>query len=464
MRHLVRVHLPFHVQHASGSYDGCDLSLGGFAIPGCLAAEQTVDREGFVLTFPFVGYNASLQVTARRVYGDRAEPRSGYQICDIDEHQTEVLRRLIRAHLAGQILTVDGLIKPLDPQTKRTRQSPRDVATAERLPGKKRWGRRAAYSVFVALAIVTAGTFAVAAFERLAIVRAEFAAVTAPKLDVLAPANGQLSYGDLLPDGRIARDTLLGKIADPDLAAGLAQARSRHAYTDQLLNIISHQTSGDEARVAEGLDLNGKADLPLTDERIPVDAANRVDTLRARADLNRAALAALEVRTAANSLVSPCDCTVTWSAGDGAWVRTGEPVFTLVRTRPRDVQVEALVPLRSVERIRDHGQAFVRLSGSDSLTSARITLVAVNGEHQPRAGFPEWAAQRPDLARIRLSPTTTIPADAVGRPAEVFFSNTPGLTRILSHASDSLRGIWRKMRTTSDPVNGTGAIVGSAGP
>ena len=83
-RHLVRARLPFQIEHASGTYDGRDISLGGFAIPAIIAAHDTDDRDDFVLSFPFMGYRASIRVTARYVHRDRCEPRSGYQICDID--------------------------------------------------------------------------------------------------------------------------------------------------------------------------------------------------------------------------------------------------------------------------------------------------------------------------------------------------------------------------------------------
>ena len=163
--------------------------------------------------------------------------------------------------------------------------------------------------------------------EKLAIVRAELAAVTAPKIEVRAPATGWLSQNGQLVDGRITKDARLATLTDPDLEAKLSLARSRSSYTDRLLEIIGRDTRGDRGRVLAALNLGHDVVFPPAAARAGAskDAATRVGELRARSALERAAVAALEMRAAANALVSPCDCAVSWAVGDLGHADADEP-------------------------------------------------------------------------------------------------------------------------------------------
>jgi mannuronan synthase len=160
--------------------------------------------------------------------------------------------------------------------------------------------------------------------------------------------------------------------------------------------------------------------------------------LEAMVALEQARVIALEHRLASNRLYAPCACTVFWAAPAGDWVRKSDRLLTLVRTGPSDLLVEALVPLRAAAGIRQHYTGFIELPHSGELIEARVALIALDSERQPRAGFPRWAQEERSLASVLLTPSRTLPSDMIGVPVHVIFSRAPSVTQITARLKTRL--------------------------
>jgi hypothetical protein len=150
-------------------------------------------------------------------------------------------------------------------------------------------------------------------------------------------------------------------------------------------------------------------------------------------------LTALEHRLRSNRLYAPCACTVFWAAPGGDWVHKGDRLFTLVRSDPADLLVEALVPLRSISKIAQHYTAFVELPHSGELIEARVALIALDSERRPRAGFPRWAQEQQSLASVLLRPSQALPDDMIGVPLKVVFTRAPEITLTVANLRTRLR-------------------------
>jgi multidrug efflux pump subunit AcrA (membrane-fusion protein) len=217
----------------------------------------------------------------------------------------------------------------------------------------------------------------------------------------------------------VRRDQLLAEIRDRDLEIELELARARLAEGQRAL-----ESAGSPADSYFG------APPWPTPLQSALAGAERAAELEATIALERARLTALEHRLASNRLYASCACTVFWAAPEGDWVQKGDRLFTLVRTGPSDLLVEALVPLRAVAGIRQHDTGFIELPHSGELIEARVALIALDSERQPRAGFPRWAQEDQNLASVLLRPSRALPRDMIGDPVHVIFSRAPEVTQL----------------------------------
>lgn len=412
-RQFVRVKLPMEVEHRGTTYRGFDISLGGFSVYGHpTIADDAV--EDFVVRLLFRGYALTVKVRAAPVRQVQESNLSGFRIVEIEDDQLEVLRRILRAHLGGQLVTLEGLLVAADSQTAR---GARDAAAAaqSRLSGKALWRQRAWYGAIALATFALLMILATSLFQRFAVLQAEVAAVTAPKLEVRAPADGEIGAHDVRPGDRVTRDQLLAEIRDRDLELERELMRARVAEGEKLL-----------ANPRPGSHFSAPAwPTPLQGDL--ADSERRSD-LAATVGLERARLVALEHRMESNRLYASCECLVFWAAPAGDWVRRGDRLFTLIRAGPSDLLVEALVPLRAATSIRQHDMAFIELPRTGELIEARVALLALDAERQPRAGLPRWAREDQSLASVLLRPSQALPSDMIGVPVEVVFSRVPEVT------------------------------------
>jgi hypothetical protein len=145
---------------------------------------------------------------------------------------------------------------------------------------------------------------------------------------------------------------------------------------------------------------------------------------------------------ASNDIYSPCDCLVAWalSSADGVYINESERIMTLIRTDEDDVLVEALVHMNDISRIDPDQQAYVTLANANQPIRARVRNVALDVERQPRAGFPSWVRQQQNVASVLLVPEEPLPAESVGQPVDVRFTEAP----LLGAASER---IWQGVRS-----------------
>jgi mannuronan synthase len=417
-RQFVRVKLPMEVEHRGATYRGFDISLGGFSVYGHpTIADDAV--EDFVVRLLFRGYALTVKVRAAPVRQVQESNLTGFRIVEIEDDQLEVLRRILRAYLGGQLVTLEGLLVAADIQT--TRGVRAAAAAAEnRLSGKALWRQRAWYGGIALATFALLILLATSLFQRFAMVAAEVAAVTAPKLEVRSPADGEVGPHDLRPDDRVRRDQLLAEIRDRDLELELELVRARVAEAQKLL-----------ANPRPG------SNLPVPSWPTPLQSAlsesEQRSELAATLGLERARLVALEHRIEGNRLYASCDCLVFWAVPAGDWVQRGDRLFTLIRAGPSDLLVEALVPLSAITSIRQHDMAFIELPRTGELIEARVALLALDAERQPRAGLPRSAREDQSLASVLLRPSQALPSDMIGVPVEVVFSRMPEITLLAAN-------------------------------
>ncbi|MGI9435002.1 MAG: hypothetical protein ACR2Q4_09280 [Geminicoccaceae bacterium] len=411
-RQFVRVQLPIEVAHRGAAYPGVDISLTGFSCVGSPAIEDDI-VDSFVLHLLFHGYRLSIAVKAQRVRQIDTQDLSAFQIVEIDDAQTEVLRKVLRAHLSGQLITVDGVLASSDSQTARQAARTAGDTANGTLSGKALWRRR------VWLCGIAFGTCALVVvllaslFERFAVVESTFAAITAPRLDIRAPADGEVRAHDIRPGDWLMRDQPLTQILDRHLDADLELARARLVVAQQLLN--------------SAVTRQGNALLStLLDRRLSVRPQSI--SLQASAGLEQAELNALELRAQANHLYTPCACSVSWAAPTGTWVEKGELLFTLIRTESRELRIEALVPLHAIDRITQDQVAFIMLPNASQLFEARVEHITMDPLRQPRTGLPRWLREDRSQASVLLHLDHTLPSNLIGRPLQVVFSDWPGVT------------------------------------
>ena len=421
-RQFVRVKLPMEIEHRGITYRGFDISLGGFSLVGHPPiADDAV--EDFVVRLLFRGYALTVKVRASPVRQVQSDNLTGFRIVAIEDDQLEVLRKILRAYLGGQLVTLEGLLVAADLQTARTARA----AAQTRLSGQALWRQRAWYGAIALATFALLMVLATSLFERLAVVEAAFAAVTAPRLEIRAPADGEVGGHKLRSGDRVARDQLLVEVRDRDLALELELVRARLGGGQRLLESSRSRPNRQF----------GAPPWPTPLQSTPADPEPARE-LEATVALEQARVVALEHRLASNRLYAPCACTVFWAAPAGDWVGKGDRLFTLVRAGPSDLLVEALVPLRAVAGIGQHYTGFIELPHSGELIEARVALIALDSERQPRAGFPRWAQEDRSLASVLLTPSRTLPSDMIGVPVHVVFSRAPSVTQITARLKTRL--------------------------
>ena len=410
-RQFVRAQLPMEVEHRGATYPGFDISLTGFSCIGSPAIDDDV-VDAFTLHLLFHGYRLTVAVKASRVRQIETEKLNGFQIVEIDDAQAEVLRKILRAHLSGQLITLDGVLTSADSQTaRRTAGSDGDSADSK-LSGLALWRRRMWYGLIATATCALVLILAASLFQRFAVVHSSFATMTAPKLDIGAPAGGEVGMQILVPGDRVRRDQRLVQVRDRHLEADLELAQKRLATERRLLSRARPETDLSS--------LTTIFDLP------PIPASNIA--LEAAVGLGQARLNALEQRLRANSLYAPCDCTVLWAVPTGEWVEKGELLFTLIRTASGDLLVEALVPMRSIDRVSPGQVAFIALPDTTELIEADVTHVTLDPLRRPRAGLPGWLRKDKGLASVLLRPNHRFASNLIGRPMQVIFSDFPAVT------------------------------------
>lgn len=428
-RQHVRVEAPFQVRFEDGhTLPGHDLSLGGFSFHSNKPIEPgTVMPVSLLLMAGSAELIVPVTAKALRSQSER-EGKShevAFEITKINQRHRELLRRIIRSHLSGRYAAVEDLIEKEDPQTPRKR-APRAAAAQTTTKPRKPWGR---YALLMLAAFTLVAVAAATAYRNFMLIEPSFAAVTAPRIDILSPGAGQLSEHSLQPGDRVERDQPLAQVKNSDLETDLILARAAHAYNSKLIeNMRERFNDPSVQKVSMAQSTTPTDGRPPSFETVTPEIAKvRIEQFETARGYENARIDALEARMAANTMYSPCDCVVAWalSSGGGTYINESDRIMTLIRTGPDDIMVEALVHMSKIGDIEPHQRAYIALPNASEPIEARVRSVALDVERQPRAGFPEWVRQQQNVASVLLVPEEPLPASTVGVPVDVRFSEAP---------------------------------------
>lgn len=428
-RRHVRVDVPFEVRFANGStLLGHDLSLGGFSVYSDepMQADQVVS-----VSLLLVAGAAELIVPAdAKVLRDQGEKGGkqhevAFEITRIERRHRELLRRVIRAYLSGNHASVENLVSSEDPQTPRKRKTA--TATRQETKQRKPWGR---YAALLLAAVTLIAVAAATAYRNFMLIEPDFAAVTAPRIDIRAPGSGILAQHDFQAGDKVKRDEQLVRVKDSELKTELILAKASLNYDNQLIKNLQDRIDSpgtDEVYIPSG-DSGASGGSPSNFESVPTEVARvRINQFETARDYQSSRIDALQARMSKNTIYSPCNCLVAWarSSAGGTFINQSERIMTLIQTGENDVMVEALVHMDDIDRIQPHQTAYIALPNASEPIRAQVRTVSLDVERQPRAGFPKWVRQQQNVASVLLVPEKPLPASAVGVPVDVRFSEAP---------------------------------------
>lgn len=415
----VRVSMPFDININGRRYAGYDISVSGFSIAKRpqLGVEDAVRCE---IAIRCNGFRATIPVTARML-GTHSNNRGGrFEITHIGEAEASILRKLVRARLAGVHLTLDQIAANEDPQTVRERVR-KTVRPPNPAPSMVRF---AATLTAIAVLILVLGT---ALYERLFVTEPNFAAVTAPEIKIYAPMDGELAAHDIDPGDKVEREQVLVQVKDPEVNAQLSLARATLSYNERLIENLRESlknAKGGSATVMTGGPVNDST--PVMTELSPLELRARIKEFETTYDFSKARIRALEARATAGTIYAPCNCIVhSIRSGDGGyWVQKGALIAQLIETGPENVKVEALVHLDKISGIEPNERAEVVMPTTGETLPARVAAVQLESQNIERAGFPEWARQDMSHGSVILTMERGLPPSLVGQPVEVRFIDT----------------------------------------
>lgn len=305
-----------------------------------------------------------------------------FRITDMNDDVRDAMKRITRAYQAGHIPKSDDFVTKADPETPIKKAKPADVPP--NVPkASRRWVNIAALTASAAGMLVVLGLSAASLYSHFFLVHSEFAAITAPQIQFLSPAQGQVSI-------------LAGNIGAPTV-------RDQKLY-EIGSTALDGQIAESEARIAT---LQGQS------------ASDRDDDLA----LETAHLNALKLQREELSVFAPCDCLIAWSVENLNWVNQGDRVMMLARTGPDDLRIEALVKLKDVGKLHVDEPAHFTNPETGELLSAHIERITLDEDRQVRYGFPDWLRHEETVATVLVKPDVGIDANWIGQPIKVVFSD-----------------------------------------
>jgi hypothetical protein len=331
------------------------------------------------------------------------------RITKLHENARESMRRVIRYYQSGRLPTPDEILAAESEETPIS-DAPAPESVAPR--------RRRQVLALVVSGAVLAGVIAAASvsiYNRVFVIRSEFATITAPKLDVLAAATGRLIVDAPAAGQSVVRDQLLYTIQSPELDSELA-------LLDAQIEAIKGVPAADVVKESNNSSVKF---LSAGDTSEGVSARSN----EAQLQLIIGQRKALELRREELSDFSACDCTVAWTAENGSWIKKGEPVAVLARTSNEAMRIEALVKLKNIDGLTPGATAYFRDPKSRKLEEAVVERVSLDPERQPRYGFPDWMRQDPTLGSVTLALNSPVSPEWIGLPIEVMFVRPIGLSR-----------------------------------
>lgn len=191
-----RYRIPVRCIHQGVQVAVVDVSVGGIALrSGSLDVTPGRVLE-LTLVFPFSGYELSLPINAEVRYVAEDQSRIGLRFVDVSPRQHSLLRFILDAYLAGEVVDAGDI---LDVSARRNEGKTREVPPKPQPEGAlarfAQHGRNAAGYVGIGAAtMLLLGFIGMGIFERMYIIPAQSAVITADLVTVPAPSNGQVTF------------------------------------------------------------------------------------------------------------------------------------------------------------------------------------------------------------------------------------------------------------------------------
>jgi mannuronan synthase len=231
-RQHVRLKIPILVEIDGIRYQVDDWSVGGLAVESVLTSRKPDDRFWVRLIFPFEEFELTMRREARMVYVDQGHGRFGCAFLGLSERHAEVLRYLVDAYLAGELVSAGDLLQA------RARGNPAPVAIEAAYDAggdDAPWPANRRYRTCASFALAGLALLAVVAFgvwER-HFAMALTATIEAPVVEVRAPIAGRF-VSALEPGERVVEGAALGRVQALDAAPLTLESPCDCRVLDQL--------------------------------------------------------------------------------------------------------------------------------------------------------------------------------------------------------------------------------------
>jgi alginate biosynthesis protein Alg44 len=240
-RQHVRLKIPVQVEIDGIRHQVDDWSLGGLAVESVLTSRKPDDRFWVRLIFPFDEFELTMRREARMVYVDQEHGRFGCAFLGVSERHAEVLRYLVDAYLAGELLSPGDLLQARARSNSATVpiQAPADAAAQEAFPPAA--GRYRAYASFALAGLALLAVIGSGIWQRYFAIEALSASIEAPVVEVRAPIAGRF-VSALEPGERVLEGAALGRVQALDGAAFTLESPCDCRVLDQVgLSGLYHQ-------------------------------------------------------------------------------------------------------------------------------------------------------------------------------------------------------------------------------
>jgi alginate biosynthesis protein Alg44 len=173
-----------------------DVSVGGIGLRAGSFDVKPGRVLDLTLVFPFSGYELTLPISAEVRYIAEEHSRIGLRFVDVSPRQHNLLRFILDAYLAGEVVDAGDV---LDVASRRNEGKTREVPKRPQPQGffaqLTHHGRSAAgYIGIGAVTMLLLGFLGMGIFQRMYIIPAQTAIITADLVTVPAPSNGQITF------------------------------------------------------------------------------------------------------------------------------------------------------------------------------------------------------------------------------------------------------------------------------
>jgi alginate biosynthesis protein Alg44 len=191
-----RYRLPVKCIHNGAQLSVVDISVGGLALRTGLLDAKPGRALDLTLAFPFSGYELTLPINAEVRYVAEEHSRIGLRFVDVSPRQHSLLRFILDAYLAGEVVEAGDVLDVVSRRNEgKTREVPPRPLPQGVVANLAHRGRSAAGYIGVGAAtLLLLGFIGSSLFERLYLIPAQSAQITADLVTVPAPSNGQLTF------------------------------------------------------------------------------------------------------------------------------------------------------------------------------------------------------------------------------------------------------------------------------